>query len=251
MLMKLVVMVALLVGVVGTAYRIFEYHRTPNPVRIVRTPAPLNRRGVAFRLLRETLLFESLFKASMWTWIFSWTFHVGLVLIFLTHLWLVFDALWFPLVWLLPFKTWFSVITLFGLCGLLLRRCMIARIRFISAPSDFLMLGLLIGMVLSGLLLRFYFYADIPGLRQFIDDLITFNATAFPRGVVLLLHVLGACCLIFVFPFSKLLHAPGVFFSPTLNQVDNARETRHVNPRGDQQTTAGGSDPTAGEHRHD
>jgi len=31
-----------------------------------------------------------------------------------------------------------------------------------------------------------------------------------------------------VFPVSKLLHAPGVFFSPSLNQVDDAREHRHV-----------------------
>jgi len=31
-----------------------------------------------------------------------------------------------------------------------------------------------------------------------------------------------------IFPFSKLLHAPGVFFSPGRNQVDNAREKRHV-----------------------
>ena len=31
-----------------------------------------------------------------------------------------------------------------------------------------------------------------------------------------------------IFPVSKLLHAPGVFFSPTLNQVDNPREQRWV-----------------------
>jgi hypothetical protein len=31
-----------------------------------------------------------------------------------------------------------------------------------------------------------------------------------------------------VFPFSKLLHAPGVFFSPTRNQTDNPREQRHL-----------------------
>jgi hypothetical protein len=31
-----------------------------------------------------------------------------------------------------------------------------------------------------------------------------------------------------VFPFSKLLHAPGVFFSPTRNQVDDARSRRHL-----------------------
>jgi hypothetical protein len=31
-----------------------------------------------------------------------------------------------------------------------------------------------------------------------------------------------------VFPVSKLLHAPGVFFSPTRNQADDSRERRHV-----------------------
>jgi len=31
-----------------------------------------------------------------------------------------------------------------------------------------------------------------------------------------------------IFPISKLLHAPGLFFSPTRNQTDNAREQRHA-----------------------
>jgi hypothetical protein len=31
-----------------------------------------------------------------------------------------------------------------------------------------------------------------------------------------------------IFPISKLLHAPGVFFSPSRNMVDNPREKRHV-----------------------
>jgi nitrate reductase gamma subunit len=31
-----------------------------------------------------------------------------------------------------------------------------------------------------------------------------------------------------VFPISKLLHAPGLFFSPTRNQADNSREQRHL-----------------------
>ena len=33
-----------------------------------------------------------------------------------------------------------------------------------------------------------------------------------------------------IFPFSKLLHAPGVFFSPGRNQADNPREQRHLAP---------------------
>ena len=44
------------------------------------------------------------------------------------------------------------------------------------------------------------------------------------------LHLLLVCVLMIVFPFSKLLHAPGLFFSPTRNQADNPRERRHVAP---------------------
>jgi nitrate reductase gamma subunit len=44
------------------------------------------------------------------------------------------------------------------------------------------------------------------------------------------LHLLLVAALMIVFPFSKLLHAPGVFFSPTRNQPDDPRETRHLAP---------------------
>jgi hypothetical protein len=46
----------------------------------------------------------------------------------------------------------------------------------------------------------------------------------------LLVHLALVAVLMIVFPMSKLLHAPGVFFSPTRNQVDNPREVRHLAP---------------------
>ena len=45
---------------------------------------------------------------------------------------------------------------------------------------------------------------------------------------MLLLHLGLVIVLMFVFPISKLLHAPGLFFSPTRNQADNPRERRHM-----------------------
>jgi nitrate reductase gamma subunit len=51
-----------------------------------------------------------------------------------------------------------------------------------------------------------------------------------PTDGMLLIHLAAVILLMIVFPFSKLLHAPGVFFSPGRNQVDNAREKRHVAP---------------------
>ena len=51
-----------------------------------------------------------------------------------------------------------------------------------------------------------------------------------PASPILLIHLLLVAVLMIVFPISKLLHAPGVFFSPTRNQVDNPREKRHISP---------------------
>ena len=44
------------------------------------------------------------------------------------------------------------------------------------------------------------------------------------------MHLLLVALLMIIFPYSKLLHAPGLFFSPSRNQVDNPREQRHIAP---------------------
>ena len=49
-----------------------------------------------------------------------------------------------------------------------------------------------------------------------------------PESGVLLVHLGLVAVLGFVLPISKLLHIPGVFYSPTRNQVDNPREKRHI-----------------------
>ena len=51
-----------------------------------------------------------------------------------------------------------------------------------------------------------------------------------PASPILLVHLFLVALLMLIFPISKLLHAPGVFFSPTRNQVDNPREKRHIVP---------------------
>ena len=44
-----------------------------------------------------------------------------------------------------------------------------------------------------------------------------------PTAPLILVHVASVALLMVIFPFSKLLHAPGVFFSPTRNQTDSSR----------------------------
>jgi nitrate reductase gamma subunit len=115
-----------------------------------------------------------------------------------------------------------------GLLGLWGRRFVVPRVRYISAPSDHLMLALLLGIAASGLLMKFFAHTDIVAVKSFFLGLIYFDWQPLPADPVLLVHLGLVAALMIVFPYSKLLHAPGLFFSPTRNQVDNPRERRHL-----------------------
>lgn len=217
-----------IVFALGTLRKIFQYARTPAPLKIPTTPAPTTRSGVVFRLGREVVFFESLFKASKWTWVFGWLFHFGLFMVLLCHLRYFVQPVWSWVALLAGFSPYFGLMMLVGLTGLLARRFLVDRVRYISAPSDYLMLVFLIAIAGSGLLMRYWFHADIVQVKQFALALISFDFGQLSFHIMLLAHLLLVAVLLFIFPFSKLLHAPGLFFSPSRNQVDNPRERRHI-----------------------
>ena len=203
--------IAVLIG--GITNKVLQYSRVPAPLKIPVTPAPLTKGGVAWRLTTEVVFFNSLFRSSKWTWIFGWIFHVSLLLAFFRHLRYVIspDSFLWPIVSLevvQSFGKYAGFAMVVGLLGLLGRRIFVDRVRYISSPSDYLMLLLIIGIAASGLMMTYVAHTDIVQLKALTMVLI----------------------LSFVFPISKLLHAPGLFFSPTRNQVDNPREQRHLSP---------------------
>jgi Nitrate reductase gamma subunit len=217
---------ALFVG--GLAYKIYIYARTPAPLKIATTPAPLTNSGVALRIAREVVLFESLFKSSKWTWIFGWLFHFTLLLVVLRHLRYFTEPVWSIIVLIQPIGMYAGFGMVAGLAGLWVRRLFVDRVRYISTPSDHLMLLLLIAIGVTGLGMRFVAHTDIVAVKAFILGLMRFDWQPLPSDPVLLLHLFFVVALMAIFPISKLLHAPGLFFSPSLNQVDNPREVRHV-----------------------
>jgi nitrate reductase gamma subunit len=115
-----------------------------------------------------------------------------------------------------------------GLVGLWVRRIFVERIRYISTPSDHLMLVLLLLIASSGLWMKFISHTDIIGVKSFFIGMLRFDLQPLPADGVLYMHLLMVATLLLIFPFSKLLHAPGVFFSPSRNQADNPREKRHL-----------------------
>jgi nitrate reductase gamma subunit len=214
--------------VVGVAVKIRGYARTPAPLKIPTTPAPTTNTGVALRLAREVVFFESLFKSSKWTWIFGWMFHGALLLVLLRHVRYFQEPVWTPIVFVQFFGTYAGFAMVAGLAGLWARRFLVDRVRYISTPSDHLHLALLLAIGLSGLAMRFVAHTDIVAVKAFMLGLMRFSIQPLPADPVLLVHLTLVALLMIVFPISKLLHAPGLFFSPTRNQADTPREARHL-----------------------
>ncbi len=219
---------AVLVG--GLAYRIAGYLRVPAPLKIPTTPAPTTAGGVALRLAREVLLFESLFKANLWLWACGWLFHVGLALVLARHLRYFTEPVWSVVAFVQPFGIYAGFAMAAGLAGLWLRRLFVARVRYISTPSDHLMLALLLAIAGTGLAMKYVAHTDIVGVKAFFLGLVYFDWQPLPADPLLYAHLALVALLMLVFPVSKLLHAPGVFFSPSRNQVDDPREHRHLAP---------------------
>lgn len=219
---------ATLLLVVGLLYRISTYARTPAPLKIPTTPAPTTTGGVVLRMTREVVFFESLFKANLWIWGLGWLFHASLALVILRHLRYFTEPVWEWVAFIQPFGMYAGITMLLGLCGLWARRLFVERIRYISTPSDHLMLLLLIGIAASGLMMKFAAHTDVIAVKSYFLGLMHFDIGVLPADLLLVVHLSLVVSLLVVFPNSKLLHAPGVFFSPTRNQKDDSREKRHL-----------------------
>ncbi|MCC7285105.1 MAG: respiratory nitrate reductase subunit gamma [Burkholderiaceae bacterium] len=220
--------VAAAVMVVGLAVKIRGYARTPAPLKIPTTPAPITGTGVVLRMTREVVFFESLFKSSKWTWAFGWLFHAALLLVLLRHLRYFQQPVWAPVVWVQAFGTYAGFVMVLGLAGLWVRRWRVDRVRYISTPSDHLHLALLLAIAGTGLAMRFVAHTDIVALKAFMLGLLRFDLQPLPADPLLLAHLSLVALLMLVFPISKLMHAPGLLFSPTRNQADTPREVRHL-----------------------
>ncbi|MEE8387096.1 MAG: respiratory nitrate reductase subunit gamma [Acidiferrobacterales bacterium] len=216
--------------VFGLLYKTFVYARTPQPFKIPTTPAPITKAGVVWRITKEVTVFSSLFKASKWTWLFGWMFHAALVLVLLRHLRYFTEPVWVWIALLQPFGKYAAFAMLAGLLGLWARRFLVDRVRYISSPSDHLMLALLVAIGGTGAAMKFIpaAHTDIIALKVFILGLMRFDWQPLNADLVLLVHLSLVIILMAIFPISKLLHVPGIFFHPTRYMTDNARDKRYV-----------------------
>ena len=85
--------------------------------------------------------------------------------------------------------------------------------------------------MISGIIVRYFAKTDVVGVKELGTSLLAFEFTV-PSGIGVqaYVHVFLVSVLLMYFPFSKLMHAGGVFMSPTRNLANTNRVVRHVNP---------------------
>ncbi len=218
---------------------------------------PHNTVGVILRMILEVFLFRSLFRnikgelrdgprltfaSAKWLWLAGILFHYAFLMIVLRHIRFFLEPVPSFVAILTSLDGFFDIlvptvflsdIVFLGAVGyLFLRRFLIPQMRYLSLPADYFALFLIMGIATSGVLMRQVYRVDLLKVKELATGLVTFTVPAALDGIGLIfyVHIFLVSCLLAYFPFSKLMHAPGVFLSPTRNMANNNRFKRHVNP---------------------
>lgn len=204
--------------VLGLIWRLWGYLRTPMPWPEVTTPAPETEGGAVGRVIGDVLLFPNLFEADKSLWVGAWVFHIALWAILFRHL----RYFTYPVPALVLYMETVALFFgyLFGLATLYLfwRRLALSRTLYVSGLPDYFVLILLGAISGTGLMVSYWAHAYLVDVKAFMLGLLTLNPVAPPFHPLFLLHFLLVIVLMIYFPFSKLLHAGGIFFSPSRNQ---------------------------------
>ena len=217
---------------------------------------PSSTGGVIVRMALEVFAFRSLFRntrielrdgpkldygSNKWLWVAALAFHYAFLVVFIRHFRLFMEPVPFFVGALesvdgfvevgLPRLMISGVVLLLAALYLFLRRVAVPQLRYISLAADYFPLFLIIGLATSGILMRYFIRVDITSVKELVIGLVSFHPTI-PKGigVIFYIHLFLLSVLIAYFPFSKLMHAGGVFFSPTRNMPNDNRARRHINP---------------------
>lgn len=261
---------ALLLFLVGFLRKVIIWGKSPVPFHIPTTCGqqkslpwikqnkldnPSSTLGVIGRMAMEILLFRSLFRntrmdivdgkitygSNKWLWLGSIVFHVSFFVVLIRHLrfftepvmgWVnTVDAVDGFMQIGVPHLLMTGVLLLVGAGYLFLRRLFNRQVNYISLAADYFPLFLIMGIALSGILMRYFTKVDIVKVKELTMGLASFNASV-PEGigVIFFIHLFLISILFAYFPFSKLMHLGGIFLSPTRNLPNNSREVRHINP---------------------
>ncbi len=225
-----------------------------------RFDSPYSTFGVIGRMALEILLFRSLFKNNrvgfsdgggyqkiyykwvVWLWLFAILFHYAFLVTVVRHLRFFTEPVPFFVEMLSTVDgimqvgapgMFLSGVVLLAMASLLLvRRIALPKLKYMSLAADYFPLLLIIGIAITGILMRHFVKVDVGAVKELTMGLATFRPSIPEGGIsaVFYVHLFFVSILLAYIPFSKLMHMGGVFLSPTRNLPNNSRSVRHVNP---------------------
>ena len=218
--------------------------------------SPSSGLGVIARMALEVLVFRSLFRnlktqvgdsgkqvaygEAKWLWAAGLAFHWSFLIIFIRHMRFFMEQvpaaiqliegldsflhIGAPLLYLT------DAVLLGAVTYLFIRRIWLPQVRYISLLADYFPLFLILGIGVSGVLMRYFTKTDIVSVKVLAIGLIS-GAPTVPAtvGPMFFAHLFLLSVLLAHFPLSKLVHMGGVFMSPTRNLANNSRMKRHIN----------------------
>jgi len=262
---------AIIIFIVGFVYRIVKWAKAPVPFHIPtvagqqqslhwikdsRIESPSSTAGVIVRMALEVLLFRSLFRndsvevkraqklvygETKYLWLGGLVFHWSLLFILFRHLRLFTEPVPSAVLFVQNIDGIFQIaiptifitdfLILIALTYLVLRRLISPQIRYISLPADYFAVFIILGIAVSGILMRLFFRVDVSEVKWLAMGMLSLHPVV-PEGLspVFYIHLFLVSTLLAYFPFSKLMHGAGLLFSPTRNLKNNSRRQRHINP---------------------
>jgi len=257
--------------IIGIVSQVIKWAKSPVPYRIPTVAGqqkslpwiknsklenPSTTLGVIGRMALEILFFRTLFRntktelnngsklvygSNKYLWLGAIIFHWSLLIIFLRHFRIFMEPIPSFVLALQNLDGFFQigvpvlyvtdVLISVALLYLLFRRIIDPKLRYLSLASDYFPLFLILSIVTTGILMRYFDRVDLVKVKELAVGLFSFHP-AVPEGIGILfyIHLFLVSTLIAYIPFSKLLHMPGIFLSPTRNLANNNRSKRHVNP---------------------
>jgi len=246
---------AFAVFVVGMVVRVLKWASSPVPFRIPTTTgqqkslpwikdskieSPSTGLGVIVRMALEVLAFRSLFRnlktqvgdgkqvaygEAKWLWAAGLAFHWSFLIILVRHMRFFIEQV--PAAIQLaegldsflqigaPLFYMTDAIILASVTYLFIRRVGIPQVKYISLMADYFPLFLILGIAVTGVLMRYFTKTDIVSVKVLAMGLMNFKPTV-PEtiGSLFFIHLFFLSVLFVYFPFSKLVHMGGVFMSP-------------------------------------
>jgi nitrate reductase gamma subunit len=247
----------------GFCWRVLRWARVPVPfhipvtcgqqkslywIRAAKFDNPSSGWGVLVRMAGEVLLFRSLFRnnrarlngqrlivgESRFIWLGALAFHWALLLILLRHLRLFIETVPAFVNALERVDSCFQIgapqlylsdlILLGALAYWIVRRFRDPAVRFISLFTDYFVLFLLLGVAVTGVLMRYFVRVDIFGVKQLALSLTALRPIASTSlGPLFFVHLLLVCVAEWEEEFRDKLVAAGIPL-----EAEDAR-TAHTN----------------------